>query len=709
MKNVEITISSVRNDHRFIINGETVYEGDVIANFVHKPFDEWKDLLLQELYENCNDEFCIFLTSGEEEFRYIDNKRKTFPKCADIIWNGKSSNESRKTETNTEDELLNLWDELDGLSQKYGLKLGTTKKVTVGLCVTSKFMDCYSEVIDSIVSEGFSSGRLSFKCPYHNFVIEEIDDYDIDDFDGIVFLIGEDSSYNEKVIEITTPHETGLIIKETIGKKYIAPFIKGAQELEENRFGTNENAATSQTTLSVDIPEKIDVGKSQLINIVGMPKLKALELLSFEMSEAGILRYDRGRLFAIAPGKVEVRVKVKGKIEPIKRSMVEAVEHILVQEIGLKKDSYAGTVGDVYQIKPVFLPGDAENIQDVKYESMNPRIANVGTDGLLELYSTGKTKVRVSVGNVETYFSVVSELKVTKIVVSNESLKMSAGESQAFYVHVEPQCYNADFLEVSIDNDVVSYDKGIIKANSVGTATITFKSPNSNCEAKTQVSVISSNYVLARRALQSGNYSDASKFYEQIRMENPNDWEANFFAVYAKVARSEVEDISRSMELLMNNLEITLGLINSMNSDNDRISAVTAILKAVKKITLELAQKASSAHARTRTGTEHLESRGHCGESRHNCAALDYFTANTVEDVYLSIYPQLKDDVVDVWKAGIAIDVQTLQYASGQGRSVVQSDITVVTQKVRCYEPAYNAPRPTGSDSTFMDYVSFFL
>ena len=39
-------------------------------------------------------------------------------------------------------------------------------------------------------------------------------------------------------------------------------------------------------------------------------------------------------------------------------------------------------------------------------------------------------------------------------------------------------------------------------------------------------------YKLARRAKETNNSADAKKYYDYIRQEVPEDWEANFFAVY---------------------------------------------------------------------------------------------------------------------------------------------------------------------------------
>lgn len=710
MKKVEMYISNGCNDHRFIINAETVYEGDVIANYVHKPFSYWRDNIMQELYENCNGEFCIYLSSGIDEYEYLENIRKSFPKCSKIIWNGETSRLSGKKESSYE-ESNDIWGEIERIYKDIGTSLATTKKIIIGLCIGDEAMTNYTDIFNSIIKVGFSTVKKSLKCPYFNFIIEEIEKYDFEYFEGISIYVGDRNNAPNEVIVLSEYLKIGNQIKGIIEERYLKPFV---EINKDNTFKMNEIKQGSDVqksmNLSINIPDKIDIGKSKLIGIVGMPKIKALEFLYFEMSEPEILKYDRGRLYAVAPGTVEVRVKVKGKIEPIKRCMVETVQHTYVQSIELPENGFLGTVGEVYQIKPKFLPQNAENTAEIKYESMNTRIAAVSTDGLVELLSTGKTKIRISVENVELFFSVDSKLRITKIVVSNEVLKLSVGDKQPLYIYIEPPCYDADFLDINIDNeDVITYEKGMIQANAIGEANMIIKSPNSSSIAKVQITVISSNYILARRALETSNFVDAARYYEQIRMEYPNDWEANFFAVYARAYKVEATDISRSMELIMNNLDITFSLIFQTCSDEEMVNVVTLILKYIAQITQEMASKASQIHSMTRIGQEHLNSRAECTVTRHNCATVAYVAAYKVECAFAESYQKVKQPMLNIWKLGVAIDVQTLQYAVGRNWNILQSDITAFTQKIREYEPTYNAPRPTGGDSSFLDYVSIFL
>ena len=72
-------------------------------------------------------------------------------------------------------------------------------------------------------------------------------------------------------------------------------------------------------------------------------------------------------------------------------------------------------------------------------------------------------------------------------------------------------------------------------------------------------------YALARRAKEDNNAVDAARYYNEIRVEDPNSWEAAFYAVYysamdiriaqiASAARSVTNCLDSVMELIKNNV-----------------------------------------------------------------------------------------------------------------------------------------------------------
>ena len=57
-------------------------------------------------------------------------------------------------------------------------------------------------------------------------------------------------------------------------------------------------------------------------------------------------------------------------------------------------------------------------------------------------------------------------------------------------------------------------------------------------------------YILARRAAATDNAADAVKYYEMLKLRNPNDWEATFYSAWFKKDASLAQTIAVALDLL---------------------------------------------------------------------------------------------------------------------------------------------------------------
>ena len=91
-------------------------------------------------------------------------------------------------------------------------------------------------------------------------------------------------------------------------------------------------------------------------------------------------------------------------------------------------------------------------------------------------------------------------------------------------------------------------------------------------------------YALARRAKEDNNAVDAARYYNEIRVEDPNSWEAAFYAVYysamdiriaqiASAARSVTNCLDSVMELIKNNVPADLQKIAPSGMQGGRCEA----------------------------------------------------------------------------------------------------------------------------------------
>ena len=74
-------------------------------------------------------------------------------------------------------------------------------------------------------------------------------------------------------------------------------------------------------------------------------------------------------------------------------------------------------------------------------------------------------------------------------------------------------------------------------------------------------------YKLARRAKETNNSADAKKYYDYIRQEVPEDWEANFFAVYYQTMQCTIAEILSASSVLCECVKDTVSLIKNADTD----------------------------------------------------------------------------------------------------------------------------------------------
>lgn len=93
-------------------------------------------------------------------------------------------------------------------------------------------------------------------------------------------------------------------------------------------------------------------------------------------------------------------------------------------------------------------------------------------------------------------------------------------------------------------------------------------------------------YQLARRAFEEANFADAANYYQQIAVEVPDDWEANFYKVLCKQYLGTAADIQSAITTVSNNLQSTSTLILESEMDNsEKIKATEKVVAGVWQFT----------------------------------------------------------------------------------------------------------------------------
>ena len=197
-------------------------------------------------------------------------------------------------------------------------------------------------------------------------------------------------------------------------------------------------------------------------------------------SDTSVITVEGGVVNAVAPGSAVVTVITDDGGYMAKCTFTVQPAEIKTVSIDTSKNMFVGE-------KTVLVPdygGDyASSVKSISWKSSDPTVVNVNSNGELTAISKGTAVITVTVtgatDGAETLSATcvvkVSEILVDRIVLDENTLKMSVGSSQALIVSIGPDdAANKVVKWISSNTSVATVDdNGIITAVSAGMATIT--------------------------------------------------------------------------------------------------------------------------------------------------------------------------------------------------------------------------------------------
>lgn len=84
-------------------------------------------------------------------------------------------------------------------------------------------------------------------------------------------------------------------------------------------------------------------------------------------------------------------------------------------------------------------------------------------------------------------------------------------------------------------------------------------------------------YTLARRANRDNNVADAAKYYREIRVEDPNSWEAAFYGVYFTALNCRIGQIASAANSITQSLESVMDLIIKYVPEEGKKAALSEV------------------------------------------------------------------------------------------------------------------------------------
>ena len=209
-------------------------------------------------------------------------------------------------------------------------------------------------------------------------------------------------------------------------------------------------------------------------------------------------------------------------------------------------------------------------------------------------------------------------------------------------------------------------------------------------------------YIMARRAKDDNNAELASKYYEMITFENPNDWEALFYFNYFKARQTNLQNMENSVIRLANSLDSVFDLIDKSDKTVDeKWNLAKEIIENIDTLCESYVYWAKSHYrkfSQLDSSISDLEDRTFAiAELQKNMADLleKYFAENSTQVVisYLKLYVKNYLLLDTIGKEFINI---TLQFHS--------NELIAAEKRIKALDPSYvplinaNTQRNSASD-----------
>lgn len=196
-------------------------------------------------------------------------------------------------------------------------------------------------------------------------------------------------------------------------------------------------------------------------------------------------------------------------------------------------------------------------------------------------------------------------------------------------------------------------------------------------------------YELARRAKINNDSVNAQKYYEQILLKNPSDWEAYFYAMYFQSVQTSIADISSTAYRMTSCMDTTLKMIiESLTDDDVKLKAVDEVAARCITIATALFSSAKKFCDSINWQIKKMADVDIYLNRSTACRDLVYRCGDRIEALFDADYA--KKCAVPCWKTGI--EIHNIMLENYVQKEPEQNVISRYAAKVRKYIPTYSAP-----------------
>lgn len=194
----------------------------------------------------------------------------------------------------------------------------------------------------------------------------------------------------------------------------------------------------------------------------------------------------------------------------------------------------------------------------------------------------------------------------------------------------------------------------------------------------------------ARAAREENNAEDAKKFYDMVRIDDPENGEAKFFYQYYSLYEGKNGEIPTRFKNLIVNLKTALRCVaESTDSDAEKLSVISAIATAFIPMTWSLNRYMNTLFVGSGQNRQLVIPAKEIAKACEDGVVALYELGDNIVK-YFGGNKEMTDIAVAAWKEGVTLQQKWYAYKY-EGKTAEE-----YAEKIRKIEPEYEMPKKAG-------------
>ena len=152
--------------------------------------------------------------------------------------------------------------------------------------------------------------------------------------------------------------------------------------------------------IKIAVDTKIEVGKSNPIQITYEPPVKVPPRVTFKVLNEAIASTDDICVFGRQPGTTRLEAYCYGSKQPFETIVLNVIKRNRIKKIILSEDELVLGIGDTQKLQCDFSPTDADNVNSISWSSTDESIISIDKNGTLRCIAKGTCRIICSAENV---------------------------------------------------------------------------------------------------------------------------------------------------------------------------------------------------------------------------------------------------------------------------------------------------------------------